>query len=117
MTKSLTVFHYAGKNYIGYYCSFNQGEIPSFTGINQSINDKYVFQCPAEISYKINITADATADLVSSVMPLYPGDFFNGTKDTVYFAFPKADTVVSSIKEANIHANIVSQYKQLTKLS
>lgn len=118
MTKNLTIFHYSGKNYIGYYCTFDPGDKPSFTGLEQNFESShYVFLAPAEISYKINITADATADLVSSVMPLYPGDFMNGSNDSIYFAFPKDQVIVSTIKENNIHNNIVSQYKQLTKLN
>lgn len=116
MEKSLTVFHYAGKNYIGYYVTpgTDESDKPSFTGIEKTYTDHYIFLAPAELSYKINITAGATADLVSTVMPLYPGDFVNGTKDTVYFAFPKNQVVLSTIKQANIHSNIINQYQQLT---
>ena len=116
MTKNLTVFHYSGKTYIGYFCNFEASEKPSFIGIGQSIDNVYVFQAPAEVSYSINITADATAELISSVMPLFPGDFMNGEANNVYFAFPKTDVILSTIKDSNIHNNIVNQYKQLTKL-
>ena len=114
--KSLTIFHYAGKNYIGYYVnpSLEEADKPSFTGITTTYDKHYIFLAPAELSYKINITADATADLVSTVMPLYPADFMNGSEDKIYFAFPKDQVVLSTIKEANIHSNIVAQYKQLT---
>ena len=102
MTKELTIFHYAGKTYIGYFCNFDADDKPSFTGITDKIDDMYVFQGPAELSYSINITSDATADLTSIVMPLYPGDFMNGGADNIYFAFPKSQVIVSSIKPTNI---------------
>lgn len=118
ITKELTIFNYCGKNYIGYFC--NVGDVegddkPSFVGITTNYNDVYVIGCPAEITYEINITSDATADLISKVMPIFPGDFYNGTKDNVYFAFPKSQVVLSTIKSANIHDNIKKQYQQLTK--
>lgn len=116
MTKELTVFSYSGKNYIGYYCSFAEDEKPSFVGIGQEVTDKFIFLAPAEISYDINITSDATADLTSKVMPIFPGPFYNGTPNSIYFAFPKSDTIMSTIKDSTIHDNIVKQYKQLTKL-
>ena len=119
MQKELTVFHYAGKNYIGYYVTpgTDANDKPSFVGIAQNYNDHYIFQAPAELSYKINITADATADLVSTVMPLYPGDFMNGSKEATYFAFPKSQVVFSTLKSANLHTNIINQYKQLTGIA
>ena len=118
MTTELTIFNYSGKTFIGNYCTFSPDEEkPSFTGIAQKIDDVYVFQAPAELSYSINVASDATAELISTVMPLYPGGFMSGSKEKVYFAFPKSDTVVSSLKSDNIHSNIVTQYKQLTGLS
>lgn len=117
MTKELTIFNYHGKNYIGYLCTAFSNDTPSFLGIGTTVTNVYVFQGPCEISYKLSITSDATADLTSVVMPIFPGGFYNGDKTGVYFAFPKADVVLSTIKAANIHQNIVNQFKQLTGLS
>lgn len=116
MTAELTIFYNGGKTFIGYLCTVGGGEEPSFTGLGTSVGDQYVVRCPAEITYTLTMTADATADLTSHVMPLYPGGFVNGSKDQVYFAFPKATTVVSTLKSANLHTNIINQYNQLTGL-
>lgn len=117
MTKELTIFNYAGKNYIGYFCTLAASDKPSFSGIGTTYTNVYVIQAPAEISYELDVTSDATADLVSKVMPIFPGGFYNGTKTDMYFAFPKTDIVLSTIKGTNIHDNIKKQYQQLTGIT
>lgn len=117
LSKELTIFSYGGKNYIGYYCNFGTDPVPSFVGIGQTVTNYYIFQAPAEISYNLSTTSDATADLISSVMPLFPGGFVVGDANNIYFAFPKSDVILSNIKTSMIHANIVNQYKQLAKVS
>lgn len=116
LTKTLTIFNYNGKNYIGYYCDFGTDAKPSFVGIAQNINNVYVFLAPAEITYELQTTSDATADLISKVMPIFPAAFYKGNADQIYFAVPKSDIVLSNIKDSTIHENIQKQYKQLTKL-
>lgn len=117
-TKNLTIFSYCGKNYIGYVCTIGSAETnkPNFVGIGTTYSNVYVVQAPAEISYEVSITTDATADLVSKVMPLFPGAFYSGAAQNIYFAFPKNDVVVSTIKDTAINDTIKKQYLQLTKL-
>ena len=116
---TLTLFGFQGKTYIGYHCTFAaDNNYPSFTGISATEAKNYVIiKAPAEITYELNITANATADLVSKVMPMFPGAFMNGDVNSTYFAFPKSAVVFSSVQSTMIHSNIQSQYKQLTKLS
>ena len=74
-TRTLTIFNYCGKNYIGYYCVIgdNEANKPNFVGIGNGGNTScYVFQAPAEITYEVSVTSDATADLVSKRMYISP---------------------------------------------
>lgn len=118
-SRTLAIFNYQGKTFIGYICTFNgDANYPTFAGISVSEAKNYfIVQGPAEITYDLNVTANATADLVSRVMPCYPGPFMNGDVNSVYFAFPKTQVVFSSVQQSAIHTNIQNQYKQLTKLS
>lgn len=80
--------------------------------------DCWIIQAPCQIEFQLVEIPGATSRLeFKTVMPLFPHAVHQGIAGSVYFAFPKATTIMSNISGSLINGSLVNAYQQMTGLN
>lgn len=119
MTEELTVFQHGGETYIGYLCTFSIDEAnkPTFSGLGNKFDDYYAIKLPCKLTFTVTQKDSETARVEGNLAPVFPANKYQGDGSKVMFAYPKASTVVSTVKDTNISTDIVNAYKAIVQLS
>lgn len=119
MTHTLTVFSNSGKTYLGYFPEYSGSEkvnIPGIGDINAS-SAYYAVVAPCEVEFELVEEPGSTSHIdFKRIMPLIPASNVTDN-NTIYFAFPKATTILSNVRGASINATLTNAYKIMTGTS
>lgn len=119
MSEELTVFQHGGNTYIGTLCTFESeaGNKPVFAGLGDKFDDYYAIQLPCKLTFTVTQKDSETARVEGNLSPVFPANKYQGDGKKVMFAYPKATTVVSTVKDSSISSDIVNAYKAIVQLS
>lgn len=119
MTEELTIFQYGGETYIGYLCTYTSSEAnkPTFAGLGNKFDNYYAVKLPCKLTFTVTQKDSETARIEGNLSPVFPANKYQGTAANVMFAYPKADTVVSTIKNTQISSDIINAYRAIVQLA